>query len=153
MSVGTLTFDRFNGTEQFVIRQAELLLLSGYEDGPCRLCFDFEADDTPLKTLPDTESLHASPAGEFNVSVPNLDITNLEGQIFSIPQGQNDGDWLARIYYVEHDAAKNCTIRVLKRAGDRFRVAIDGYCTDLNFYDGSKADTHFTLEAWFTLRH
>jgi len=152
MSVGTLTFERFNGVEQFAIRQADLFLLGDEDDSP-RLSFDFEADDAPLKTLPDTESLHASPAGEFNVDVPSLDISGLVGQVFSIPRGDDDGDWLARIYYVEHDAAKNCTVRVLERDGDRFRVTVDGSCTDLNFYDGSKPDTHFVLEAWFTRHH
>ena len=77
MSIGTLTFHRFNGTEQFAISKAELFLLEG--DGSPRLSFDFEADRT-LKTLPDTESLHALPGGEFNVGVPSLDISNLVGQ-------------------------------------------------------------------------
>ena len=149
MSVGTLVFQRFNGTEQFAISKAELFLLEG--DGSPRLSFDFEADGTPLTTLPDTESLRALPGGEFNVDVPSLDVGGLVGQVFSIPQGDDDGDWLARIYYVEHDAAKNCTVRVLERDGDRFRVAVDGYCTDLAFHDGSKPDTHFVLEAWFAL--
>jgi hypothetical protein len=85
------------------------------------------------------------------VDVPSLDVSGLVGQVFSIPEGARDEEWLARIYYVEHDAAKNCTVRILERDGERFRVAVDGYCPDLNFYDGSKPDTHFVLEAWFTL--
>jgi len=152
MSVGALTFERFNGIEQFTICRAELFLLDADEDDTYRLSFDFEATGSPLKTLPDTESLHASPGGEFNVEISNFDLARLVGQVFSIPHGDDDGDWLARIYYVEHDAARDCALRVLERDEDRFRVTVDGYCTDLNFYDGSKPDTHFVLEAWFTLR-
>lgn len=137
--------------EQFSVEEAELFLLEGDEDDPPRLSFDFMAGDTPLATLPDTESLGAIPNGEFFVEVPVLDVKGLVGQVFSIPEGDSDGDWLARIYYCEHEPAYDCTVRVLKRKGDRFRVAIDGYCTDINFYDGSKPDTHFVLEAWFTL--
>ena len=151
MSVGLLTFQRFNGIEQFAIQQAQLFLLDGYDQcSPC-LSFDFTADASPLATLPDTESLHASPSGEFNVYVPNLDVENLVGQVFSIPRGAVDGDWYARIYYVEHDAANKCTLRVLERDGERFRVAVDGYCTDLNYYDGSRPDTRLELDAWFTI--
>lgn len=152
MSVGTLAFHRFNGTERFSVAKAELFLLKGFEGSPPRLSFDFEADSTPLETLPDTESLRALPNGEFNIEVPSLDLSGLVSQVFSIPHGDLDGDWLARIYYVEHDAASNCTVRVLEQDADRFRVSVDGYCTDLNFYDGSKPDTHFELEAWFALR-
>jgi hypothetical protein len=153
MSIGTLSFHRFNGSEQFSIAQAKLFLLKGYEDDSPHLSFDFEAASTPLTTLPDTEPLHALPSGEFNVDVPTLDVSNLVGQVFSIPEGNSAGDWLARIYYVEHDAARNCTLRVLEWNGDQFRVSVDGYCTDLNFYDGSKPDTHFVLEAWFALHY
>src|SRR5262245_29002308 len=153
MSVGTLIFQRFNGVEEFTIRQADLFLLAGDEDHSPRLSFEFEADDTPLKTLPDTESLHASPGGEFTVDVSSLDVSGLAGQVFSVPHGDNDGEWLARIYYVEHDAAKNCTVRVLERDGNRFRVAVDGHCKDMNFYDGPQPDMRFVLEAWFTRHH
>lgn len=150
MSAGTLTFQRFNGTERFAIERAELFFVE--REGSPWLSFDFDADRTPLLTLPDTEALHALPGGEFNVNVPGVDLDGLVGKVFSIPHGDDDGDWLARIYYVEHDAAKNCTIRIVERDADRFRIAADGYCTDLNFYDGSKPDTHFVLEAWFILR-
>lgn len=153
MSIGTLSFHRFNGTEQFSIAKAEVFLLKGYEGDPPRLSFDFEAEGIPLATLPDTESLRAVPNGEFNVEVPTLDVAGLVGQVFSIPEGDSDGDWLARIYYVEHDAAKNCTLRVLEKNEEQFKVSVDGYCTDLNFYDGSKPDTRFVLEAWFVLHH
>ncbi len=150
-SLGTLSLHRFNGLELFSIQQAELYLLEGDLDSSPRLSFDFEADEIPLKTLADTEPLHAMPAGEFFVNVPTIDTNTLVGQAFSIPEGDCDGDWLARIYYVEHDSAKNCTIRVLEKNGDQFRVIIDGYCKDVNFYDGSKPDTHFVLDAWFVV--
>lgn len=153
MSIGILSFHRFNGTEQFSISRAEVFLLREYEGNSPRLSFAFEVDSIPLATLPDTEPLCALPNGEFNVDVSTLDVSGLVGQVFSIPEGDSDGDWLARIYYVEHDAARNCTLRVLERNGGQFRVSVDGYCTDLNFYDGSKPDTHFELEAWFVLRN
>jgi len=111
MSIGTITFQRFNGVEQFAIRQADLFAHEG-EDST-RLSFDFEADTPPLKTLPDTEDLGASPNGEFNIELESFDATCLAGNVFIIPYGDDDdGNWLARIYYVEHDAANNCKIRV-----------------------------------------
>lgn len=45
MSAGILTFERFNGTEQFSIRRAELFLLG--EDHTPRQSLDFEADGSP----------------------------------------------------------------------------------------------------------
>jgi hypothetical protein len=151
VGVGTITFHRFCGTEVFALRKAELFLLDG--DGHSQLAFDFEADDTPtLTTVPETESLSASPGGEFNVDVSSLDVNRLVGRVFTIPHGDDDGHWLARIYYVDHNAAKNCTLRILERDGDRFRASVNGRCTDFNYCDGSKPDTRFSLEAWFALQ-
>lgn len=151
MNPGTLTFHRFNGIEKFSLQQAELFLLDGDDESSPRLSFEFEAAKPPLATLPDTEALRASPSGEFTIDVPSLDTDQLVGQSYTIPKGDVDGNWLARIYYVEHDAANDCIIRLLARDGDRFQVTIEGSCTDLNFYDGSQPDTRFVLEAWFTI--
>jgi hypothetical protein len=151
MGVGTITFHRFNGTERFAIREAVLYLLKG--DASPSMSFDFKAEGAPIVTsVPDdAESLRGSPSGEFNVDVPVLDVSHLVGRVFTIPLGDPDGDWLARIYYVDHNAARNCTVRVLERDGDRFRVTVSGYCTDFNYCDGSKPDTRFMLDAWFAL--
>ena len=151
MGVGIITFHRFCGTEVFALRKATLLLLDG--DGYSQLAFDFEADDTPtLTTVPENESLSASPGGEFNVDVSSLDVSGLVGRVFTIPHGNDDGHWLARIYYVDHNAARNCTIRILERDGDRFRASVNGHCTDFDYCDGSKPDARFSLEAWFALQ-
>jgi hypothetical protein len=152
MNVGTLSLHRFNGTERFSIESAELFLLKGGDDSVCSLLFEFEAADTPLATLPDTESLRAVPNGEFSVEVVSLDEDDLVGRAFSIPDGDIGGGWLARIYYVAHDAVRDWTLRVLERNGSQFRVSIEGFCTDVNYYDGSKSDTRLILDAWFALR-
>jgi hypothetical protein len=151
LGVGTITFRRFCGTEVFALRKAELLLLKG--DGYCRLGFNFEADEVPtVTTVPEVESLSGSPGGEFNVEVASLDVRSLVGQVFTIPHGEDDGHWLARIYYLDHCAAKNCTLRILERDGERFRASVNGSCTDFDYCDGSKPDTRFSLQAWFALR-
>jgi hypothetical protein len=53
---------------------------------------------------------------------------------------------------VAHDAVRDWTLRVLERNGSQFRVSIEGFCTDVNYYDGSKSDTRLVLDAWFALR-
>jgi len=152
VGIGAITFHRFCGTERFAIDEAVLLLVEGDEDRSPSISFNFKAEATPnLTTIPEDESLQGLPSGEFNVYVPVLDISRLVGRVFSIPRGDLDGNWLARIYFVDHRPARDCTVRVHERDAHRFRVTADGYCTDFNYCGGSKPDTRFALDAWFAL--
>ena len=149
MSVGVLTFNRFNGQEQFTISEAVILLYDN--DGFSTLSFEIETDEKPLKTLPDTESLRARPNAEFTVRVTDFSWENLVGKCFEIPQGYDDEteEYLTCLYYCEHEATDNNVIKILGREADRFRVKIEATCIDVNYYDGSKPLTKVEIDAWF----
>ena len=150
MSFGTLTLDRFNGQEQFSVEEAVIYVLNG--DGSTRLNFEAATGGPPLRTLPDTEVLKATPDVEVTVEAPGFAWDSLVGSRWEIPLGYDEesDDYVTRIYYCEHEEMDDNLVEVLERDGERFHVVITGTCTDVNFYDGSKPRTKVTIDAWFT---
>lgn len=151
MTVGTLTLHRFNGDEIFHVSEATVLYF--IRNGYATLHFEVTAQQEPVKTLPDTESLHARPSGAWQLIVPSFDPIDFVGKTFSIPEGYDvqADEYVTNFYYVEHDAVDNADLAVLGREGERFHIRITGTVTDVNFYDGSKPPTRIVLEAGFRL--
>jgi hypothetical protein len=138
---------RFNGVEKFPIRKATM---SAYPtEGGVRLSFDVEAENA-LQTLADTQSLGATPDAEANVDLPALDPEALPGQTLAIFEGDGKGDWLARLYYCEHQALDDNKIEVLARTGNTFEVRWTATTMDVNYYDGSKPATKVEIRGLFT---
>ena len=82
---------------------------------------------------------------------------NTRGRISSggacqIPFGHDPqrNDEVTRLYYFEHDTTDDNLIHVLEQRAERYLVRIEGTCTDVSYYDGSKPRTQFQIEAWFT---
>jgi len=145
----TFTIHRFNGIEIFRVSSAFILAYKD-EDGSHVVNFEANTIGEALATLPDTQSLNAYPSAEVSVKIPGFHPDKMIGCDF-IPLSENDMD-SARIYYVEHDLLKEARVNVIRQAGNRFHVRMSGKATDVNYYDGSKPESHIEIDAWFEFK-
>jgi hypothetical protein len=153
MSVGTMTLQRFNGEEAYAVESATIEHYKDEEDGVYAVTFRAETGGAPIRTLPDTESLHAHPSAEVTLHLRKLPALALKpGQAFTLPKGYDDGEYQTNFYYSEHEPMDNNEVTILQRDGLRVRARLTGTTTDVNFYDGSKPDTKVVVEADFTLQ-
>ena len=150
MSCGTLSLDRFNGREQYAVSKATIEVYE--ENNGYRVDFDVETEETPLKTLPDTEELPARPEANFFVKMPSFSWDTLVGSRYEMPCGYDEEteEYLTHFYYCEHEETDDNVIQVMEADGGRYHVTITATCTDVNYYDGSKPRTKITIDAWFT---
>src|SRR5262249_47031569 len=143
MDIGRFVLHRFNGDEEFRLKAATMLALKSDDDEGVWLWFEAETDGVPVKTLPDTKDLYGHPKAEAAVVLKSLDLDRLAGARFSVPQAYDEDkeEHLAHIYYVEHEDLDNNEIEVVARTGDEFHVRWYATTMDVNYSDGSKADT------------
>jgi hypothetical protein len=148
-SEGRFILHRFNGDEVYRIHSAAMLT-HPIEDG-VMLWFQVQAETPALQTLPDTEVLKARPNAEVGIALPSVDLTQLAGHSFSVPSAYDNEmeDYVASIYYCEHEDLNENEVVVLERRGSAFRVYWTASTTDVNYYDGSKARTRVEIDGWF----
>ena len=149
-----MTLQRFNGEEAYAVQSATIEH-SKDEDGLYAVTFRAETGGDPVRTLPDTESLHAQPFAEITLHLPKPPALVLTpGRTFSLPKGYDEGagEYQTNFYYCEHEPMHNNEVAILERDGLRVRARLTGTTTDVNFYDGSKPDTKVLVEADFTLQ-
>jgi hypothetical protein len=149
MERGTFVLHRFNGDEIYRIKSARMLVCKG-EDG-IWLWFEVDTERPAIQTVPDTAELEMRPSAEVAVILPSLDATDLVGSHFSVPAGYDDqfGDYLAKIYYCEHEVLDNNEIDVLGRESNVFHVRWTATTMDVNYYDGSKPETRVEIDGDF----
>lgn len=153
MSVGTMTLHRFNGEEVFAVDSATIEHYKD-EDGLYAVTLRAEACGPPLRSLPDTESLHAEPFAEVTLHLPKPPAAALmPGRMFSLPKGYDERtrEYHTNFYYCEHEPMDDNEVVILKRDGLKIRARLTGTTMDVNFYDGSKPATKVAVEADFTL--
>jgi len=152
-AVGRFVLHRFNGDEEFRLRSADILAV--HDQGGIRLWFEAETDGVPVKSLPDTADLGGHPKAEIAVTLKKLNPKRLPGRRFSVPSGydQASEDYVATIYYVEHECLNNNNIEILDREDNVFQVRWSGTTTDVNYYDGSKPETKVEIEGKFTFKY
>ena len=86
------------------------------------LAFDVDADGA-VEWLPDTRTLAAEPNAEAIVNLDSLNADKLVGRTFEVPRGcDEDGEWLGRLCYAEHQDLDGNRIQILARNGKLFQV-------------------------------
>jgi hypothetical protein len=132
--VGKLTLRRFNGIEIYAVSKASYMLLGDAEEEDLRLNFEFEVDDDCLeRTNDDTAEHNPLPAGEISIYANDLDLDSLAGRSFDVKSGNDDenGEFIARLYYFEHEFVDDNVVNVLSRAADGgFHVKWTGRTAD-----------------------
>ena len=117
--------------------------------------FHADAARPAIRTLPDTEKLHAKPFAELMLYLPkHPGITLLTGRSCTLPHGydKDSGEYLTNFYYCEHELVDDVEIAVIQRHLDRAHLGITGTTIDVNYYDGSKPPTKILIDADFTLK-
>jgi hypothetical protein len=153
MGVGKFVLHRFNGDEQYEVQRATILAL--HDEEGFRLWFEADTDGVCIKSLPDTECLHRSPKAEVAVGLNKVEPAQLAGKKFSVPTAYDEriDDFVASIYYVEHEDLDDYEIEVVARDGDLFQVHWTGTTTDVSYYDGSKPRTRVDIVAAFKFKN
>lgn len=150
-AVGNLTLHRYNGDEVYKI---EIAVISIEEiNGRTYLSLEIETNGRVEKSLPDTAGLQAKPSAQITIPVEELEESNLVGKNFSLLNSYNEvtNDYLATIYYVEHEPLESNEIEIVSRKKDKWLVKWSGLTKDVNYYDGSKPNTRVEIESWFSL--
>ncbi len=152
MEIGRFVLHRFNGDEIYRLKSAAIQLAQ-YEGRP-RLTFAVETEEEAIQTSPDTADFPTTPNAEASVILDHFDKEHLVGRQFLVPTGYDEkfGDYVAMLYYYEHDDLNNNVIEVLDRDGDSFHVRWTATATDVNYYDGSKPDAKIVIEGLFVLQ-
>ncbi len=152
MEIGRFVLHRFNGDEIYRLKSATIQLAQ-YEGRP-RLTFAVETEEGAIQTSPDTADFPTTPNAEASVILDHFDKEHLVGRQFLVPTGyvEQFGDYVAMLYYYEHDDLNNNVIEVVGRDGDLFHVHWTATATDVNYYDGSKLDTEIVIAGMFTLQ-
>src|SRR5215471_3640246 len=126
MSAGKMTLHRFNGDEIYSVESATIEHYQD-EDGSFSVTFRAETSNTPIQTLPDTESLRAQPSAEWTLTLPKIPSLLLRpGCNFTIPKGHDERtqDYYTNLYYCEHEPMDENEIAVQERDGLRVRARI-----------------------------
>jgi hypothetical protein len=152
MEIGTLTLHRYNGDEIYAVSSAKIGTYEGEYENEIFVSFDVETDKTPLKISTDAEEPYHHPSAEWNLALPEFNLPAMVGNIYSILNGDNDGEWLARLYYFEHEPIDDNVIEVLAYDGNYLTVRITGTAVDVNIYDGPVPPTTVVLEARFPVK-
>jgi hypothetical protein len=149
--VGKLILFRFNGDAEFALESTVLRI--EHNQGGSWLVFMADTSGTVIKSLPDTEELHAGPSARISISVATPETKKLMGRKFSLPISfcKQTGDNAATFYYVEHESLEGNEIEFVSRKRDRHLIRWTGRTTDVNIYAGSKPDTRVEIEGRFTL--
>ncbi len=149
-----MTLQRFNGDEVFSVAEATVDFYIEV-DQTFATTFRAVAATPPMKTLPDTEELHAKPFAELMLYLSkHPGIALLTGRSCTLAEGydQASGEHLTNFYYGEHELVDDVEIAVLKRDGERAHLRLTGTTVDVNHYDGSKPKTKILIDAEFTLK-
>lgn len=149
MRPGTFILRRFNGDEVYQIESATIALDDG-QDG-VRLTFVVKAAKGALQTVPDTVTYPATPNAEVAIMLPPDDINKLVGRQFMVPTGYDSQqeEYVATIYYYEHEVLDNNVIDIFSHEHDAFHVRWTATTLDVNYYDGSKPDTQVEIDGMF----
>jgi len=148
MSLGTLTLNRLNGREVYPVTVADMYLYPANDS--VEICIVFKAGQATEKTSDD--ELEVMPEGEISFNVAKFEPEQLVGKSFEVPEGAVDGEWLARLYYFEHQPIDHNVIEILAYKKWVFDIHWVGKTCDVNFYDGSKPKTEFEVRANFALK-
>ncbi|HYN87028.1 MAG TPA: hypothetical protein VER55_00790, partial [Ardenticatenaceae bacterium] len=135
MALGQFVLHRFSGDETYRLRSATIRLDS--DNGQLRLTFAVSTEEGAIQTQADTASHPTAPNAEVTVLLDTFGKEELVGNGFSIPSGYDENleEYVAIIYYYEHQELDNNTVEVLNRNGDLFRVRWTGTTRDVNVYD------------------
>jgi hypothetical protein len=139
---------RFNGDEIFSLKSA--IFWSYRDENSFKLCFEATSARPAIQTVEDTASLKKAPQASIDVPVNEVDLDRLVGSRFSIPEGEEDGEFISRLYYFEHEPMRDNVLTVVSRSEERFHVIWTGIARDVSFYDGSKPDTRVEIDCEFT---
>ena len=152
MEIGTLTLHRYNGDEIYAVSSAKIATAEGEYENEIAVSFEVETAKTPLEITSDAQEPYHNPSAEWNLTCSEFDLDESVGRTFSIPEGDPEGEWLARLYYFEHEPIDNNLIEILAYDGDYLTVRITGTAMDVNIYDGSVPPTTVVLEARFPVK-
>lgn len=152
MEIGTLALHRHNGDEIYAVSAAKIGTYEGERENEIILAFDVETEKTPLKISTDAEEPYHHPSAEWNLTLSEFNLPAMVGNTYSIPNGDNDGEWLARLYYFEHEPIDDNSIEILAFDGNYLTVRITGTAMDVNVSDGSVPPTTVVLEARFPVK-
>lgn len=151
MATGTLTLHRFNGDEAYNLKSADVRVRS--EESQLVLTLEVDTEEGALQSVPDTVEFSAKPSAEVSVILHQLDEQTLVGQRFVVPAGYdpNTEEYVATLYYYEHQDLDNNVIEMLSRDSNKFHIRWTATTQDVNYYDGSKPDTSVVIDGVFTL--
>lgn len=88
---------------------------------------------------------------EVSLFVDDFDLETLVGQHYEVPCAYDEklDDYVAHIYYHDHQDFNNIVLEILARDNNSFNVRWTGTTRDVDCYDGSQPETSVVIEAWF----
>ncbi len=147
--VGTITFHRREGDEVFRLESATIQAIR--DENGVELCFAVQAEEGPIKPLPETVEFPTQPNAEVSVFVKEFDVQRLAGSRFQVPRSYDEEreDHVSCVYYYDHQDFDNIVVEVLARRGKRFQVRWTGTTDDGDAYDGSEPPNRVAVEGMF----
>ncbi|MGG2134681.1 hypothetical protein AB1284_25830 [Bacillus sp. S2(2024)] len=145
--MGIFILNRFNGIEKYEISEAIIYAVKKNEN-EIMVWLEVETEQEPLQSLPDTADCKMNPSGEITIYMDNLNLENFGEQEFTISKGYDEdrNDWVARIYYFEHQDVNSNILKMKYKGNGIFYIHWTGVTTDISYYDGSKPNT--TIEVF-----
>jgi hypothetical protein len=140
-SPGTLTFNRPDGEEVFVLDSATVKAIR--HTGEVELFFYVRGEGK-------VDGRRAMTNAELSVFLPKFDPAALVGLRFEVPRSWDEerDDHVSCVYYFEHQDLNRNVVEVLGQEGERLRIRWTG-TTDLDTYDGSEPESHVVIEGLF----
>jgi hypothetical protein len=140
--VGKFILHRFNGDEEFALEEALMRIEREAEHTSVHL--EVRTNGTVIKSLPDTEGLNGAPNAEITLTLSGDNPADLIGKVLMVDEGYDaeTEDYIAMIYYVEHEVLDANEVEFIAKKKNSYKIRWRGTTTDVNYYDGSKPDTH-----------
>jgi hypothetical protein len=147
--IGTLTLQRFNGTEVWEISDGSFSIFR--RNGASHVNFWVTAQKLTSEPLEDTYP-ETEPALEI-LTRPEYIPDALAGHQFSIPEYSDaienewgeDGSFFNNFYYYEHQNLENMALEILAYSDGLYTLRFRCRTDDLNYYDGSKPQTEIEV--------
>ena len=144
--------DRFCGLEKYRIESATWNLHE-YEGRP-NLCVFLDSKDA-VQQAADTAELFQGLNWELNIVDDSISEVALQPGFESVrPRAfdESQGGWITNFYFVSHEGTHTNRVEILQTKGDELLIRLSGQVPDVNYYDGSKADSKLSAIAWFIRR-
>lgn len=139
---GTLVLERFNGREVYPITSAQLFVRKG------RVLLRIETAPAVEQTTPKA-STTPKPSADIWLKTAAFDSGTFAGSHHRIPRGEVDDDFVARLYYFDHQPIDDNDIRVAAADGGGFAITWSGVVADPDSYAAKTPKARLIIDAVF----